>query len=323
MTLRQAQDGAATSPTIESSTGGPPPARPTGSRRPRSRRVSGWLWGAIGIVTVIVVWEAYKLLAPEDGVVVFGLRVLPRTTDLAMPHVWDMVGRMLAPVTRADGSPPLLAAVAVAALTTLGIAAVGWVLGLVVGVALALVMQRWRLAEWGLLPWIILSQTVPLIAFAPIVKSWGSRVQLGGAEWQDWMSVALIASYLAFFPIAVGALRGLQSPDRIHTELLHTYAAGYWPTLVKLRLPASVPYLLPALRLGAANAVIGAVVAEVSTGLQGGIGRILIQFAGQASGDPSKAWGPIFGAIALGLVAAGSVALLGLLLKDYRRGEAA
>jgi NitT/TauT family transport system permease protein len=184
-------------------------------------------------------------------------------------------------------------------------------------------MQRWRLAEWGLLPWIILSQTVPLIAFAPIVKSWGSRIEIGGFEWQDWMSVALIASYLAFFPIAVGALRGLQSPDRIHTELMHTYAAGYWPTLIKLRLPASVPYLLPALRLGAANAVVGAVVAEVSTGLQGGIGRLLIQFAGQASGDPAKAWGPIFGAIALGLVAAGSVALLGLFLKDYRRGEAA
>ncbi len=104
---------------------------------------------------------------------------------------------------------------------------------------------------------------------------------------------------------------------------MQTYAAGYWRTLVKLRFPASVPYLLPALRLGAANAVIGAVVAEVSTGLQGGIGRILIQFAGQASGDPAKAWGPIFGAIVLGLVAAGSVALLGVILKNYRRTEEA
>jgi NitT/TauT family transport system permease protein len=135
------------------------------------------------------------------------------------------------------------------------------------------------------------------------------------------MSVALIASYLAFFPIAVGALRGLQAPDRIHVELMHTYAANYGQTLFKLRFPASVPYLIPALRLGAANAVVGAVVAEVSTGLQGGIGRILIQYAGQASGDPSKAWGPIFGAIVLGLVAAGSVALLGVILKNYRRVE--
>ena len=308
--------------TLETAPASAGPVRAKPPRTGRSRTLSAWGWGAVGIIVIVAIWELYKLLGPADGVVIGGARVLPRTTDLAMPHVWDMVGRLLEPVTRAEGSPPLWAAIAVAALTTLGIAAVGWLVGLAVGVALALVMQRWRLVEWGLLPWIILSQTVPLIAFAPIVKSWGSRIEIAGVEWQDWMSVALIASYLAFFPIAVGALRGLQSPDRIHTELMHTYAAGYWPTLMRLRFPASVPYLLPALRLGAANAVIGAVVAEVSTGLQGGIGRLLIQFAGQASGDPAKAWGPIFGAIALGLVAAGSVAMLGLLLKDYRRGEA-
>nr|WP_156378926.1 ABC transporter permease subunit [Microbacterium sp. Root61] len=280
-----------------------------------------WLWGAVGLLVVVVVWELYKLLAPADGVLIGGLRVLPRTTDLAMPHVWDMAARFLAPVTSAPGARPLWQEVALSALLTLGIAAVGWLVGVVVGIGLAIVMQRWRLAEWGLLPWIVLSQTVPLIAFAPIVKSWGSRVQIGAFEWQDWMSVALIASYLAFFPIAVGALKGLQSPDRIHTELMHTYAAGYWSTLTRLRFPAAVPYLIPALRLGAANAVVGAVVAEVSTGLQGGIGRILIQYAGQASGDPAKAWGPIFGAIVLGLVAAGSVALLGVILKNYRRVE--
>lgn len=300
------------------------PAHPARAARPRGPRPArAWLWGIVGVAAVIVVWELYKLLAPEDGVIVLGVRILPRTTDLAMPHVWDMAARLVEPVTRQEGSPPLWSMIALGALTTLGIAAVGWIVGMIVGFLFALLMQRWRLAEWGLLPWIILSQTVPLIAFAPIVKSWGSRIEIGGWEWQDWMSVALIASYLAFFPIAVGALRGLQSPDRIHTELMRTYAAGYWPTLLKLRLPASVPYLLPALRLGAANAVIGAVVAEVSTGLQGGIGRLLIQFAGQASGDPSKAWAPIFGAVALGLVAAGSVALLGVFLKDYRRGEAA
>jgi len=287
----------------------------------RRRTASIWLWGLAGILLIALLWEGYKALGPTDGVVVGGARVLPRTTDLAMPHIWDMASRLAEPVTRSASAQPLWLVVALAALTTLGIAAAGWVVGLVVGVGLALVMQRWRLAEWGLLPWIVLSQTVPLIAFAPVVKSWGSRVEIGAFEWQDWMSVALIASYLAFFPIAVGALRGLQSPDRIHEELMHAYAAGYWRTLWKLRLPAAVPYLLPALRLGAANAVIGAVVAEVSTGLQGGIGRILIQFAGQASGDPAKAWGPIFGAIVLGLVAAGSVALLGVLLRNYRRNE--
>ncbi len=83
-----------------------------------------------------------------------------------------------------------------------------------------------------------------------------------------------------------------------------------------------MPYLLPALRLAAANAVVGAVVAEVSIGMRGGIGRMLIQLAGQGSSDPAAPWGPTFGSIALGLVAAGSVALVGVGLKNYRRGEA-
>ncbi|GAA1959713.1 ABC transporter permease [Agromyces allii] len=287
------------------------------------RRLAAVGWGVLGVLLLVALWEGYKLVAPADGVLIGETRVLPRPTDLAMPHVWDMIGRLGEPVTRSPSAQALWLVILLAALTTLGIAAAGWLVGVVVGIGLALVMQRWRLAEWGLLPWIVLSQTVPLIAFAPIVKSWGSRVEIGSFEWQDWMSVALIASYLAFFPIAIGALKGLQSPDRIHEELMQTYAAGYWATLAKLRFPAAVPYLLPALRLGAANAVIGAVVAEVSTGLQGGIGRLLIQFAGQASGDPAKAWAPIFGAIVLGLVAAGSVALLGAILKNYRRTEEA
>lgn len=291
------------------------------SGRRGNRNAKVWFFGLLGVVSVAVVWELYKLLAPADGVVIAGLRVLPRTTDLAMPHVWDMIARLAEPVTRSPGARPLWLEVVLAATLTLGIAAVGWLVGLVVGVGLALVMQRWRLAEAAVLPWIVLSQTIPLIAFAPVVRSWGSRIQIGPFEWQDWMSVALIASYLAFFPIAVGTLKGLQSPDRIHAELMHTYAAGWWRTLTKLRFPAAVPYLLPALRLGAANAVIGAVVAEVSTGLQGGIGRMLIQYAGQASGDPAKGWAPIFGSIVLGLVAAGSVAVLGLMLAKYRRVE--
>ena len=293
--------------------------------RTRTRRkgtqLGRWVFGLLGLVVVALAWEGYKLLGPADGLVIAGTRVLPRTSDLAMPHVWDMFTRLAEPVTSAANARPLWLEVAVAATLTLGIAAVGWLIGLVVGVGLALVMQRWRIAEWSILPWIILSQTIPLIAFAPVVRSWGSRIKIGAFEWDDWMSVALIASYLAFFPIAVGALKGLQAPDRLHVELMRTYASGWWQMLVKLRLPAAVPYLLPALRLAAATAVVGAIVAEVSTGLQGGIGRLLISYAGQASGDPAKAWAPIFGAIVLGLVAAGSVALLGLILRKYRRSE--
>jgi NitT/TauT family transport system permease protein len=155
------------------------------------------------------------------------------------------------------------------------------------------------------------------------VRSWGSRIHIGDFDWQNWMSVAVIASYLAFFPIAVGALRGLQSPDTIHVELMDSLAIGWWTRLIRLRLPASVPYLLPALRLAAANAVVGTVVAEVSIGLPGGIGRMILEFAGFVSSDPAKVWAPILGAILLGLLAAGLVGLAGLALTRYRRSEVA
>lgn len=290
---------------------------------------SAAVWGILGVLAVLAIWELYKFFGPAEGVVLgavagetgSGVMILPRNNDRAMPHSWEMVARLFQSTSGGD-TPPLIVPVVTAALTTLGIAAAGWLIGVLVGALLGLVMQRWRLAEWGLLPWIVVSQTVPLIAFAPLVASIGSQIDRGGTPWPQWLSVAVIASYLAFFPVAVGVLRGLEAPDRIHLDLMRTYAVGYWPTLVRLRLPAAVPYLLPALRLAAASAVVGAVVAEVSIGMRGGIGRMLIQLAGQGSSDPAAPWGPTFGSIALGLVAAGSVALLGLGLRNYRRGEA-
>lgn len=284
----------------------------------RSRPV---LLGALGVLLLGAIWEAYKAFGPTDGVVVGGLTVLPRTSDLAMPHLITMFARLGEPVTSAPGSPALWNAVLQAAGFSLGIAAAGWVIGVVVGLLLAMLMQRFRTAESALLPWVVLSQTVPLIALAPLVAGWGSQIRFGESRWQDWMSVAVIASYLAFFPVSVGALRGLESPEQAHVELMRTYAVGWWTTLMRLRLPASIPYLLTALRLAAANAVIGTVVAEVSIGLRGGVGRMMVEYASASSGDPGKPWAPIFGAVLIGLVAAGFVALLGLALKRYRRGE--
>jgi NitT/TauT family transport system permease protein len=291
-----------------------------------ARRVA---WGALGIVAMLALWELYKFVGPSSGFVVgaiedetgSGVMLLPRTNDRSMPHIWTMVARLFESTSGGD-TPPLWVPVITAGLTTLGIAAVGWVIGVLVGAVLGAVMQRWRLAEYGLLPWIVVSQTVPLIAFAPILASIGTQIDRGpGLPWPQWLSVAVIASYLAFFPVAIGTLRGLASPDRMHLDLMRSYAAGYWATLFRLRIPAAVPHLLPALRLAAASAVVGAVVAEVSIGMRGGIGRMLISLAGQGSSDPAAPWGPTIGSIALGLVAAGTVALIGLSLKNYRRGE--
>ncbi|QBX57504.1 ABC transporter permease subunit [Nocardioides seonyuensis] len=275
--------------------------------------------GLLGVLLLAAAWDLYKAFGPAEGLRVGErLLVLPRATDLAMPHSWEMVQRLFEPATGAPGAPSALGAVTEASLFTLGIATRGWLIGVVVGLLLALLMSRFRLAESGLLPWIVLSQTVPLIAIAPLVRRWGSGLSLGSFSWENEHSVALIAAYLAFFPVAVGALRGLKSPARTHLELMHVYGVGWWRSLATLRLPASVPFLLPALRLGAASAVIGTVVAEVSIGLRGGIGRMVVEYAQSAGGDPAKAWAPIFGAVAVGLVAAGAVGLLGLGLRPFR-----
>jgi NitT/TauT family transport system permease protein len=133
------------------------------------------------------------------------------------------------------------------------------------------------------------------------------------------MTVSLIAAYLAFFPVAVGMLRGLQSPASSGVELMHSYAAGWWRTLVKLRFPASLPYLFPALRLAGAAAVVGAVVGEISTGTRGGVGRLIIEYSREATSDPAKVYTAMLGAALLGLLVAGAVSLLEVPLMRHRR----
>ncbi len=285
------------------------------------RRFRAVLTGALGLVVLAAVWEVYKSLGPAGGVVIGQTVVLPRTSELAMPHVWEMVEAFGKPASGASNADTVFQVVLAASFFTLKIAAAGWFIAVVVGMGLALLMARFGLAESAVLPWVILSQTVPLIAIAPLVRRWGSQLQFGDFEWQSEYSVAIIAAYLAFFPIAVGALRGLKSPDRNQLDLMQAYGVGWWRSLVSLRLPSSVPFLLSALRLAAASAVIGTVVAEVSIGLRGGIGRLVIEYAQSAGGDPAKPWAPIFGAIGVGLVAAGAVAVIGLFLKPYRRQE--
>ncbi|MEV8504681.1 ABC transporter permease subunit [Actinoplanes sp. NPDC051475] len=269
------------------------------------------------VVVAVAVWEGYKAVGNPDGTVLFGTRVLPRADDLSMPHVWDMLRRLGRP--ELTGGRPVWQVVLAAAAFTLGITAAGFAVGAVVGLLLAVAMQRFRIVERGLLPYVILSQTVPLVALAPLVAGWSGNLSLGPYPWADWMTVAVIAAYLSFFPVAVGMLRGLQSPQASGVELMRSYAAGWWRTLVKLRLPASLPYLFPALRLAGAAAVVGAVVGEISTGTRGGIGRLVIEYSREATSDPAKVYTAMLGAALLGLVVAGLVSLLELPLMRHRR----
>jgi NitT/TauT family transport system permease protein len=270
-----------------------------------------------GIAAFVILWEGYKAVGNPDGTVLFGVRILPRADDLSMPHLYTVVQRLGRP--ELTGGRPVWIVVLHACLFTLGITAVGFVAGAIVGLLLAVLMQRFRLVERGLLPYVILSQTVPLVALAPLIAGWSGNLSFGPYPWQDWMTVAVIAAYLAFFPVAVGMLRGLESPAAAGVELMRSYAAGWWRTLVKLRLPASLPYLFPALRLAGAAAVVGAVVGEISTGTRGGIGRLLIEYSREATSDPAKVYTAMLGAALLGLVVAGAVALLELPLMRHRR----
>jgi NitT/TauT family transport system permease protein len=252
-------------------------------------------------------WEGYKAVGNPDGTILFGARILPRADDLAMPHLGTIAGRLFEP--EVAGGPQVWSVVASAIVVTLGEVAAGLLIGTLVGLLLAVAMQRLRVIERGLLPYVIISQTVPLVALAPAIAGWGGVIKLGSYPWQPWMSVAVIASYLAFFPIAVGVLRGLQSPSAIEEELMRSYGASWWRTLFLLRFPSSRPYLWTALKLAVAAAVVGAVVGEISTGTRGGVGRLLLEYSRSATSDPAKVYTAMLGVAVLGLFVTGLVSL--------------
>jgi NitT/TauT family transport system permease protein len=276
---------------------------------------------ALALVLVAVAWELYKVAGPQDGGTVFGWTILPRANDTAMPHVWEMISRYGQPENRASDTP-ILVVVLRGAWFTFRIALAGLALGAAVGLGLAVLMARYKVVERGLLPYLVLSQTVPLIALAPLVVSWGGRLHLGAFEWPRWLSAAVLGAFLAFFPVAVGTLKGLTSTPPASLELMDSYAASWRQTLFKLRFPAALPYIVPALKLAATASVVGVVVAEISTGLAGGIGRLIIEYAREATSDPAKVFTAVFGAAALGLVLAGIVSLVDLVGMRHRPREA-
>jgi NitT/TauT family transport system permease protein len=275
------------------------------ARRLRNGGIS-LLWALAGVGLVIVMWELVKWLGT--------LIPMPlNTSDMTMPHVWTMVAAMSEPEVRGSENT-VLDAVISAALRSLMLALGGFIIGVAVGLLLAVIMQRFLFAERGLLPFVIASQTVPLIALAPLIVGIGNRIEVGPIKWTTTYSVMFIAAYLAFFPLSVGALRGLQAPTPTSLELMRSYAATPGQTTRKLRFPSSIPYIVPALKVSAAAAVVGTVVAEISTGVRGGIGRLLIEYARQITSQPAKVYVAVFGAIALGLLVAALVTALDVYL---------
>lgn len=293
-------------------------ADPSTTRRARTRRT---LVFAVFLVVLALLYTGYKAVGQaiddtqRDWWVVGSF--LPRSDDKNMPPV----GGILAEFGQAprEGGTTIGRLTLDGALFTLREAAVGFAAGTIIGLAIAVALLQSRHAERGVLPYVIASQTVPLIAIAPIVVVWGrTGLEFLPWEWQDWMSVSLIATYLTFFPVAVNGLRGLQSPPPAAIELMQSYAAGRRQVLRRLQLPASLPFLFPALRIAATASVVGAIVGEISAGVRGGLGRLILDFAGKYITGPERLYVAIIGACITGLVAVGVVAAAERLLLTRR-----
>lgn len=172
---------------------------------------------------------------------------------------------------------------------TLSATLLGFVIGTGLGILLAVGIVYNKAMDMSVMPWAIASQTIPILALAPMII-----VMLGSIGIQGLFPKAVISAYLSFFPVVVGMVKGLRSPDVMQVDLLRTYSAssaqGFW----KLRLPASVPYLFASLKIGISAALVGAIVAELPTGARAGFGaRMLV---GDQYGQPLVTWAALFGA---------------------------
>lgn len=196
-----------------------------------------------------------------------------------------------------DSPRNLLYHAAVTAQSTL----VGFVLGTLLGVLLAAAIVHSRTLDRALLPWIVASQTVPVLAIAPIVL-----VILGSLGMSGVAPKAAIAMYLCFFPVTVAMVQGLRSPQRIDTELMYTYAATRLQAFWMLRMPAALPFLFPSLRVAIAAGLVGAMVAELPTGAQAGLGARLL--TGSYYGNTIGIWSALVLSALLGLLLTAAVA---------------
>src|SRR5947207_4602673 len=192
--------------------------------------VLGVLWG---------LWEAWHWIGMR-----FRLTWPFPVNDLTMRHLHRSVHALFQPA-QVNG-PWLIDILWHASLFTAKESAVGFALGAVFGFAIAVVLQQSRFLERGFIPYIVASQTIPLLAIAPMVV-----VGLGTKGVTDWVAVAVLAAYLTFFPVTINTLRGLQAADPRAVELMRSYAASRWKILWKLRVPASLPYLFSAFRIAA------------------------------------------------------------------------
>ena len=269
----------------------------------RSPRASGR--GGVPALLILVAlalgWEGVKAL--------FGI------SDQKLPHLLAIFSEFGAR-TRGGAGPLLAVSMLQNAAVTFGEALLGFVLGGLLGCGLAIVFAASRLLERGLLPFVVGSQTVPILAIAPMVV-----VALGRIGAPDLLVKAVVAAYLTFFPVTIGMPRGLRSVPPDALALMRSYAASGGQTFWKLRLPAALPYLFTSFKVAATASVIGAIVAELPAGSKSGIGVTIINAAQYYNSRPPVLYAAVLVAGAIGLVFYGIVALAERLIVRERKAE--
>lgn len=255
------------------------------------------------LLLVGVLWEGFKWLFGDpwriDDVLGTGIAYyhqppfqLLQANDLQLPHIWSIVSALAEPVQR-NQEQTLLGYLVSAAAYTWAEALIGFAIGALIGITLAAIFVHSLFSERAFMPYVIASQTIPIVALAPIIV-----VSFG----RGLTSVVIIATYLTFFPVTISQMRGLRSPDPRALELMRSYAASRWQVLWKVRMPASLPYLFTALKVAAAAAIVGAIIGEGPGGVKDGLGRAIVNFNQQYITGPEKLWATILIASLTGIL---------------------
>jgi NitT/TauT family transport system permease protein len=265
-----------------------------------------------------LVWEGLKAFASGNG---YELNVLGATIDLTifndqqLPHLGTIAGSFFEPAQR--NGPPLYTMLLEASLFTLQMAVGGFLLGSIIGFLLAVLFAHSRLMQGGCLPYVVASQTVPVLAIAPMIVIW-----LGRAGYQQ-LSIPVISAFLTFFPVVIYTLRGLTAVPPTALELMDSYAASKWDTLIKLRLPNALPHIFTALKLSATASVVGAIIGELPSGFQNGLGIAILNFARYYNQSPERLWATIVTAGAVGVLFFVVIVLLERVVVRWKRQESA
>jgi NitT/TauT family transport system permease protein len=233
------------------------------------------------VVLLLALWELYRWIWTSAGWTWPFL-----VNDTSMPHIWTIFKAFGQPAQ--VNQPSLITVLLHKTAFTAKEAAAGFGIGAAIGFVLAVVLFHSRLLQRGFLPYIVASQTVPILAIAPMVVVWVNPKLPGPL--QGWGAGAVIATPLPFFPVTINTLRGLRAADPRAVDLMRTYAASRWAVLWKLRVPSSLPYLFSALRLSATASVVGAIIGELPTGLQNGLGGAIFNFNQYYSIEPQELW---------------------------------